>query len=83
MCRNVERYLPATLLAGLGLLTEPPHCQISVPAAEPGLLQVTWNELKLLPIPLSAEAQVLPHRLVCLKHLSMLDNLRLCLLLFS
>ncbi len=53
---HVERFLPAPLLAGLGLLAQPPHCHISVPAAEAGLLRVTMDDIRAVPLP--ADPQV-------------------------
>ncbi|BDA42038.1 Autophagy-related protein 11 [Coccomyxa sp. Obi] len=54
--KHVERYLPAPLLAGMGLLSQPPHCQISVPASEAGLLKATMEDIRAVPISLTASA---------------------------
>lgn len=53
---RVERSVPPALLAGLGLAGEPPWCQVSLPAPEPGLLRVTPDDLRRLPF--ASEAQV-------------------------
>lgn len=47
---RVERAIPPALLAGLGLTSEPPWCQVSLPAPEPGLLRVTPDDLRRLPL---------------------------------
>ncbi|CAL8460904.1 g435 [Coccomyxa elongata] len=54
--KHVERYLPAPLLAGMGLLSQPPHCQISVPASEAGLLKANMEDIRAVPISLTASA---------------------------
>lgn len=51
---RVERSVPPALLSGLGLTGEPPWCQVSLPAPEPGLLRVAPEDLRRLPL---AEAQ--------------------------
>ena len=53
--KHVERFLPAPLLAGLGLLAQPPHCHISVPAAEAGLLRVTMDDIRAVPLPVDPQ----------------------------
>ncbi len=47
---RVERAVPPALLAALGLTGEPPWCQVSLPAPEPGLLRVTPEDLRRLPL---------------------------------
>ena len=47
---RVARGVPPALLAGLGLTGEPPWCQVSLPAPEPGLLRVTPEDLRRLPL---------------------------------
>lgn len=59
--RAVERYIPASVLAAMGLLAPPPHCQVTVAAPEAGLLQVTMEDLRRLP----ADAQVGAIQPVC------------------
>ncbi|EIE22022.1 hypothetical protein COCSUDRAFT_48029 [Coccomyxa subellipsoidea C-169] len=54
--KHVERYMPAPLLAGMGLLSQPPHCQISVPPSEGGLLKATMEDIRAVPISLDASA---------------------------
>jgi hypothetical protein len=46
---GVQRLIPPVLLASMGLLSQPPHCQVSVPAGEAGLLLVTPDDLRLRP----------------------------------
>lgn len=52
--RAVERYIPAPVLAAMGLLAPPPHCQVTVAPQEAGLLPVTMDDLRRVP----ADAQV-------------------------
>lgn len=47
----VERYIPAPVLAGLGLAARPPHCVVSVPQPDAGLAAVTPEDLKRAPAP--------------------------------
>ena len=42
--------MPRPVLGTLGLLGQPAHCQISVPATEPGLLTVTLEDIQNVPI---------------------------------
>lgn len=42
--------MPRPVLGALGLLGQPAHCQISVPATEPGLLTVTLEDIQNVPI---------------------------------
>jgi hypothetical protein len=42
--------------AGMGLLSQPAHCQISMPASESGLLRVTMEDIRA--VPLSLDPQV-------------------------
>ncbi len=53
---RVERAVPPALLAALGLTGEPPWCQVSLPAPEPGLLRVTPEDLRRLPLAGEARA---------------------------
>ncbi len=48
--------MPRPVLDALGLLGQPAHCQISVPATEPGLLTVTLEDIQNVPI--SAEVRL-------------------------
>lgn len=50
---QVERYIPHELQLRMGLLREPPHCSISVPAPPrdaPPLLPVTYADLQRVPV---------------------------------
>ena len=58
--RAVERYIPAPVLAAMGLLAPPPHCQVTVAPQEAGLLPVTMDDLRRLP----ADAQVKKYNLL-------------------
>ena len=48
--------MPRPVLRALGLLGQPAHCQISVPATEAGLLTVTLGDIQNVPI--SAEVNL-------------------------
>ncbi len=54
--KHAKGYVPRPVLGGMGLLGQPPHCQISVPTSEPGLLSVTLEDIQNVPI----SAEVLP-----------------------
>ncbi|KAK9820447.1 hypothetical protein WJX72_010464 [[Myrmecia] bisecta] len=56
--KHVEAYIPKQVLANMGLLLQPPHCQINVPAAESNLLQVSVEELRRLRASLDLQASV-------------------------
>lgn len=47
--KQVQPYIPAAVLAGLGLLHQPPHCQVSLPA-QPRLPSVTPADLQRTPL---------------------------------
>ena len=55
--KHAKGYVPRPVLGGMGLLGQPPHCQISVPTSEPGLLSVTLEDIQNVPI----SAEVLPN----------------------
>lgn len=46
--KRVERVVPAALMAAMGLLAAPPHCEVGVPPADVNLLQVSMDELRRL-----------------------------------
>ncbi|KAI8470000.1 MAG: hypothetical protein J3K34DRAFT_521683 [Monoraphidium minutum] len=46
---QVDRLLPRELLAAAGLLMEAPHCQVSVPPGDEGLLPVDLSDVTRLP----------------------------------
>ena len=48
--KHAKGYVPRPVLGGMGLLGQPPHCQISVPTSEPGLLSVTLEDIQNVPI---------------------------------
>ena len=54
--KHAKGYMPRPVLGGMGLLGQPPHCQISVPTSEAGLLSVTLEDIQNVPI----SAEVLP-----------------------
>ncbi len=45
------------ICAGMGLLSQPPHCQISVPPSEGGLLKATMEDIRAVPISLDASVR--------------------------
>ncbi|KAL4447174.1 hypothetical protein ABPG77_007207 [Micractinium sp. CCAP 211/92] len=53
--KHVERLIPATLLERMGLLEQPPHCQVSVSASEgERLLAVTVDDVRRIQLPWGA-----------------------------
>ncbi len=62
----MQGYVPRPVLGALGLLGQPAHCQISVPATEPGLLTVTLEDIQNVPI--SAEVSTTQPVLLLLHH---------------
>lgn len=42
----------------MGLLSQPPHCQISVPPSEGGLLKATMEDIRAVPISLDASVRL-------------------------
>lgn len=60
--------MPRPVLGALGLLGQPAHCQISVPATEAGLLTVTLGDIQNVPISAEVNLGNSPHACRALKN---------------
>lgn len=47
--KQVQGFIPGTLLAGLGLHHQPPHCQISLPSQQGIMPNISLSDLRRLP----------------------------------
>lgn len=64
--KSVERLLPEQMLASLGLMEEPPHCQVSLPAPPSALPHVTLQDVRRIQLP--ADSQVCAPPCPCSLH---------------
>lgn len=55
--KSVERLLPEQMLASLGLMEEPPHCQVSLPAPPSALPHVTLQDVRRIQLPADSQGQ--------------------------